>query len=68
VRRLCAPTALICFKTNDPLNPEKSEDYLAGGNPVMDENFNPALVWDNKRAMGGRWGALPSLFITNSIF
>lgn len=29
------------FETNDPVNPEKSEGYLAGGNPVMDEAFNP---------------------------
>ena len=55
-------------KPNDPLNPEKSEGYLAGGNPVMDKDFNPASVSDNKRAMAGRQGALPSLFITNSIF
>lgn len=31
------------FETNDMVNPEKSEGYLAGGNPVMDEDFKPVL-------------------------
>lgn len=28
------------FETNDPVHPEKSEGYFAGGNPVLDANFN----------------------------
>lgn len=31
------------FETNDPLNPEKSPNYLGGGNKVPDEDFNNAI-------------------------
>lgn len=39
----CASCHSSSFETYNPLEPEKSPGYFAGGNPVPDENFETAL-------------------------
>lgn len=37
----CAGCHSANFETLDPINPEQSPGYFGGGNPIVDEEFNP---------------------------